>query len=616
MTERILIVQLADIGDLVLSTPALDALRESYPDAHIALLTTAHSAPIVENTGFVDAVITFDKHTFDSPKALTKPRNLRQAMALARTLRRGQYDTIVFFHHFTTRFGALKFAALAWSAGSKRRIGLDNGNGFFLTDSIPDDGFGAKHQAQYWLDLVALLRADDSARPAKINIKAGDPPGRPYNISSPTVVIHAGSGGYSLARRWDAASFAAVADRLHAEHNAQIILVGTDDDDGAQVKTLMQHEPVDLIGKTTLAELAGIIAEADLFIGVDSGVMHIAAAVGTPVVAIFGPSNPDAWRPWAPNSAALVIRSAPECSPCSYVRHTVGLRDGCPARTCMRMVTVQQVVAAAQNLLNEQPVGAQRAVPFVPQHHNRIHILGLPVDAITYDEWLKRIGSWIQERERPHHVCTINPEFTMIAQRDVNFFNILSRADLCVPDGVGLLWAAKRLGLHLPQRVTGSDGVPIIAEHAAREGWRLFFLGAAPGVATKAAEILRERHPGLQIVGTHSGSPAPDEEDAIVAMVNASEADILFVAFGAPVQDKWIARNLPRLRVSMAMGVGGAFDFIAGVVPRAPLWMRRMGVEWLFRLLRQPWRARRMLRLPRFVFAVWRQTLTKKHISG
>ncbi|MBC7815067.1 MAG: WecB/TagA/CpsF family glycosyltransferase, partial [Burkholderiales bacterium] len=141
-------------------------------------------------------------------------------------------------------------------------------------------------------------------------------------------------------------------------------------------------------------------------------------------------------------------------------------------------------------------------------------------------------------------------------------------------------------------------------ERAAERGWRLFFLGAAPGVAQKAADNLRAKHPALQIVGTYSGSPAPQEEDALVAMVNASDADILLVAFGAPEQDKWIARNMPRLRVKMAMGVGGTFDFIAGIVPRAPLWFREHSLEWLYRLVKQPWRIRRMLRLPRFVLAV------------
>lgn len=619
MADRYLIVQLADIGDLVLSTPALAALREAQPDAHIALLTTAHSASIVEGTGLVDEIITFHKHTFDSPKALLRPRNLVKALALAKKLRSGKYDVTAFFHHFTTRFGAFKFAALAWSAGSRRRIGLDNGNGWFLTERLLDGGFGTKHQAQYWLDVVGLLGAETAARPAVMNIAPFNPPPRTQGDKSVTegtarVVIHAGSGGYSLARRWDAEKFAAVADALHGEYGAQIVLVGSIGDDSATVKAAMKTTPVDLIGQTTLPQLAAVIQSADLFIGADSGVMHIAAAVGTPVVAIFGPSNPDAWGPWTPKSQSIIVRSAPECSPCSYIRHSLGLRNGCAARTCMRMVTVDDMLAAAHTLLNGDNVRASRPLSLQrkPAFPKRIRILGLPVDAITYTEWLTRIEQWIDTplaegeglRAQAHHVCTINPEFMMIAQNDVNFFNILNRADLCVPDGVGLLWAARHLGEHLPERVTGSDGVPRIAERAAQKGWRLFFLGAAPRVAEKAADVLRAQHLGLQIVGAYSGSPAPEAEDAIVEIVNASGADILFVAYGAPEQDKWIARNLPRLRVKMAMGVGGAFDFVAGVVPRAPQWMQRMGLEWLFRLYLQPRRIRRMMRLPRFVLAV------------
>ncbi len=116
--------------------------------------------------------------------------------------------------------------------------------------------------------------------------------------------------------------------------------------------------------------------------------------------------------------------------------------------------------------------------------------------------------------------------------------------------------------------------------------------------------MLQARHPALQIAGVYSGSPAPDEEDEIVERVNASDADILFVAYGAPEQDKWIARNLPRLNVKMAMGVGGSLDFVAGVIPRAPMTFQRLGLEWLYRLYLQPKRIIRMLRLPRFVLAV------------
>lgn len=600
MPHRFLIIQLADIGDLILSTPALAALRDAHPEAHIAVLTTAHAAPVLPP--LADEVITFDKHTFDSPKALLKPASLRQALSLAKQLRHGHYETIIFFHHFTTRFGALKFAALAWSAGSRSRIGLDNGSGFFLTQRLPDGGFGAKHQAQYWLDLVATAGADASPRPAQIATAALLPDLLAPTANTPRIAIHSGSGGYSLARRWDATKFAQVADRL-ADDGAQILLVGTASDNTAAVKTAMRNQALDLTGQTSLAQLASVLQTCDLFIGADSGVLHVAAASGVPIVTIFGPSNSDAWGPWTPNNANIVVRSAPECSPCSYVGHGIGLREGCPARTCMRMVTADQVYAAARRLL-DAPTTVERVVPALKiRSDQHIDILGLPVSVVTYAQWLELIGLWVTDG-LPHHVCTINPEMIMIAQHDPNFYNILSRADLTVPDGVGLLWAARHKGTPLPERVTGSDGLPIIAAEAERRGWRLYFLGAAPGVAQKAAEVLRARHSGLQIVGVESASPAPDAEDRLVEQINASGADILFVAYGAPEQDKWIARNLPRLSVKMAMGVGGSFDFVAGIVPRAPETMRRLGLEWLYRLYLQPWRFRRMLRLPRFALAV------------
>jgi exopolysaccharide biosynthesis WecB/TagA/CpsF family protein len=660
--RRILVVQLADIGDLVLSTPALRRLRMDYEEAHIAVLTTKHAAPIIQSgllhltpkrVGVVvNEVITFDKHTFDSPKALLKPANLRKAFALGAQLSRGRYDTVLIFHHFSTRFGSLKFAALAWAAGAKRIIGLDNGNGFFLTERLPDEGFGARHQAQYWLDLVEQLNhggdQSDKARfvPTIGEVPVGTTPASstpveyplpsphavqieigaealqrakdllmPLDRTRPIIAIHAGSGGYSLARRWEPEKFATVADVLAERRKAQIVLVGGAGDDTAAVKAAMRSPTLDLTGKTTLGQLVALLEDCSLFIGADSGVMHIAAAANTPVVAIFGPSNANAWSPWAGYDAAVVVRSAPACSPCSYVGTEVGLRNGCAARTCMRMVTQEQVIAAAEQVLEHYstghptpplPIRIPEANANVFPDTQRVHLLGLPVDNITYDDWLRLIGNWTAEAGQPRarQVCTINPEFIMMAQRDVNFRNILRRAALCVPDGAGLLWAARRRGTPLRQRVTGSDGVPKIAAGAAERGWRLYFLGAAEGVAEKAAEVLRARHPALKIVGTYSGSPAPEDEDELVKRVNSSGADLLFVAFGAPEQDKWIARNLPRLNVRMAMGVGGTFDFIAGVVPRAPVWMQRVGLEWLFRLAFQPWRIRRMLRLPQFVWRI------------
>lgn len=238
-------------------------------------------------------------------------------------------------------------------------------------------------------------------------------------------------------------------------------------------------------------------------------------------------------------------------------------------------------------------------------------ILGVRVDNVNYNQALSLIESFIESRT-PHQVVTVNPEFIVAAQSDEDFRTILNASSLALPDGVGLLWAARLLGHPLQERVTGVDTLQRLAALAARKGYRLFLLGAAPGVAVETAARLCQTYPGVTIVGTHAGSPAPAEEDEIVRLIQRARPDILFVAYGAPAQDKWIARNLERLGVPVAMGVGGAFDFISGRAKRAPRWVQRLGLEWLHRLCHQPWRWRRMLALPKFVWLVIRERLAKR----
>jgi len=237
--------------------------------------------------------------------------------------------------------------------------------------------------------------------------------------------------------------------------------------------------------------------------------------------------------------------------------------------------------------------------------HSFLHILGVRVDDVTGDETLALVERFIGERT-PHQICTVNPEFIMAAQRDAAFRDVINNATLCPPDGVGVLWAARRLGHPLRERVGGTDMAERIAARAAQLGWRMYFLGAAPGVAEQAAMVLQTRYPGLAVVGTFAGSSALSEENAIVERIRAARPDVLLVAFGAPMQDVWIARNQPRLQAPVGMGVGGAFDFIAGVTRRAPRWVQRLGFEWLHRLIHEPWRWRRQLALPRFVWRVLR----------
>jgi N-acetylglucosaminyldiphosphoundecaprenol N-acetyl-beta-D-mannosaminyltransferase len=222
-------------------------------------------------------------------------------------------------------------------------------------------------------------------------------------------------------------------------------------------------------------------------------------------------------------------------------------------------------------------------------------ILSVRIDDLTPDEAVSRCQGFIQEGGA-HQVVTVNPEFVVAAQDDAEFTRVLANADLSVPDGAGLLLAARWLGTPLRARVTGVDLSRRLAELAARRGYHLFLLGAAPGVAQRAADRLVADHPGLHIAGVYAGSPDPAEELSIIALVRAAAPQILLVAYGAPAQDKWIARNLERLDVPVCVGVGGVLDYLAGAVPYAPAWLRRLGLEWLYRVIRQPRRWRRIWR--------------------
>jgi len=234
-----------------------------------------------------------------------------------------------------------------------------------------------------------------------------------------------------------------------------------------------------------------------------------------------------------------------------------------------------------------------------------ISILGVPIHDVTTEETLTLIDLFVHE-DVPRQICTVNPEFIMLAQKDLEFKQILESSTLNLPDGIGVVWAAKRLGHPVRERVAGSDLVGQITDRAQTTGWHIFLLGAAEGVAEQAAIKLRERYPQTHIVGAYAGSPRLEDEADIAARIRSSVANVLLVAYGAPQQDKWIARNLERTGVSVAMGIGGSLDFIVGTQKRAPQWMQRVGLEWLYRLVREPWRWRRQLALPRFVWRVLR----------
>jgi len=384
--RRILVVTLADLGDALLTTPALHALRQALPHAQIDVLTTPIGAAALqgagnhENTPFFNDLIFFEKHRFDTLRALLQSANLHYSWQLWRRLHHAPYDACILLHPLTTWFGTLKYAALAWASGAPQRYGLNNGRGFFLTHRLQSGGFGAQHQVEYWQDLVALLSAPPTIPspvfvPTAADQSAADlllisqPP--TLDAQSALIALHPGSGAYAPARRWSPARWAAVADAL-LEDDVGIVLLGGAEEASLRRSMLhaMQHADrvLDLGGRTTLGELAAVLQQCDLFIGNDSGVAHLAGSVGTPVVAVFGPTDPHAWGPYGgeswqavttwPNGVEILksgphhaLHAAIACSPCIYRGHSLGTPNGCPDRTCLLRISVEQVLIIVREQL-------------------------------------------------------------------------------------------------------------------------------------------------------------------------------------------------------------------------------------------------------------------------
>ena len=239
-----------------------------------------------------------------------------------------------------------------------------------------------------------------------------------------------------------------------------------------------------------------------------------------------------------------------------------------------------------------------------------IYVLGVRVDPVSQQQTLALIERTVNDYQASdrqalcQQVITVNVEFVMMAQHNQPFRETINQAALVVADGIGIVLATRYLGRPVPERVTGTDTLAALARRCASNGQSLYLLGAAPGVAEEAGLRLQALAPGLHIAGCYAGSPAPAEEEAIIERIRAARADILCVAYGAPNQELWISRNRQRLPVAVAMGVGGAYDFLSGRQRRAPRWMQRAGLEWLYRLYREPWRWRRMLAIPRFMLQV------------
>ncbi len=272
----------------------------------------------------------------------------------------------------------------------------------------------------------------------------------------------------------------------------------------------------------------------------------------------------------------------------------------------------------------------------------------MKIDRVTSKETLEKIEEF-SKSQKSHYVVTPNAEMVMIAQVDEEFKQVLNNANLSIPDGIGILWAAKYLSIGtiswpavkhvqaiwqmiytgvslifwpkycrsvLPERVSGTDIFPKIARNCAGDECAIYLLGAGPGIAEKASEKLKQKYPYLKVCGTFSGSPYKKDEENIINRIRRTKPSVLFVAFGPPNQEKWIFRNLIRLGVPVSIGIGGALDFITGSksikakgvsikARRAPRIFQKLGLEWFWRGITQPWRAKRIfISVPKFIYTV------------
>lgn len=240
------------------------------------------------------------------------------------------------------------------------------------------------------------------------------------------------------------------------------------------------------------------------------------------------------------------------------------------------------------------------------------YILGIKVNVITKQGALNKIDEFIQGT-RPNQIVTLGTEMVMRAQNDESYKNIINNADLVLPDGEGVVWAAKKNGKKISEKIAGIDFFISICEMAEKKNWRIFLLGAKPGIAEQVKENLSLRFTGLDIAGLHHGFFKNDNE--IVNLINTSKPDILILAMGVPGQELWFTKNREKLNIKVAMGVGGSFDILSGNLKRAPGFMIKLKLEWLYRLFQEPARVKRMFVLPLFVLKVISERKNQKNIS-
>lgn len=235
------------------------------------------------------------------------------------------------------------------------------------------------------------------------------------------------------------------------------------------------------------------------------------------------------------------------------------------------------------------------------KEHKKVDVLGVQVDCLNLNETDERIEEMVRSGQ-PHFVATADTSGIAQAQSDPDLMSLYAQADLVTPDSMGVVWALRRRGVR-QARITGVDLVNRMLELGSRKGWTFYFLGAAPGVAALAKQKTEERLPGIKILGARDGYFKPEEDETVAREIAKLNPDFLFAAMGIPRQEKFILKTKDMIRARVAIGVGGTLDVLSGTVKRAPVFIQKLKLEWLWRTLSNPKKLGKAMNLPKFVLA-------------
>lgn len=370
-------------------------------------------------------------------------------------------------------------------------------------------------------------------------------------------------------------------------------------------------------GPLRVGEMLKLISSLDLVVAVRFHALVMAALGGVPVVGLtYDPKVDNFLNSIGLRSAGSVgMGSVGRADSKAIFREMQAayeargtFYDGVKADLDRQRAAARENLRLAAGLLPDPGPRSENAAEPAP---SRATVLGVEVDRITLNRAKQIVENFIEQRRRDGKagegtrvVVTPNAEMIYQSQYDPELHRVLRRADLAVPDGSGVVWAARRVGRPVPERVPGVDLASALLERAAAKEYRLYLFGGQPGVAARAAEQMCRAHPGLRVVGCRHGFFGPEENSAIVEDIRRARPDLVFVCLGSPKQEKWIGCYGDSLGAGAVIGLGGFLDVWSGMARRAPLWIRNLGLEWLYRLCREPWRYRRMMVLPKFALAV------------